>query len=90
MDEGERRAFDKRSLLVGGHMLSKLVRVNSAMRNGDRVVEVKIARTPVIVEAVGDVDVLLEFEQFQAAADRVDRPGRDIEEVTAPNIPPVH
>ena len=53
---------------------------------GDREpgVEVQFAVAAIIVEAIGQVDVLLDLDHRDAAADRVDRAGGRIDEVARP------
>src|SRR6476469_10374565 len=71
-------------------MLSETGRVGHPARYLDAIVEVQLARAAVVVEAVGEVDVLLEFQQRYAAADCVDGAGRHEEQVAAANWFPIH
>src|SRR5260221_12000861 len=50
----------------------------------------QLAWAAVVVEPIGDVGVLLELQERNAAADRVDRTRRHHEEVSGANRPPVH
>ena len=71
-------------------MLRERIRIRRRARDSDAVVEMQLARAAVVVEPVGHVGILLEFEQRNAPADRVDRAGRDHEEVAGAHRPPVH
>jgi hypothetical protein len=51
---------------------------------------VRFARATVIIEAVGDVDILLELEQRQVAVDRVDGARRNEEEIADADSAPVY
>src|SRR6476661_5450723 len=69
-------------------MAAQLVRVDRKGGNGDRILEMKCAWAAVVVQAVGDVDVLLELEQNYAASDCMNCPCRDEEVVAWANRPP--
>src|SRR5579863_735193 len=49
----------------------------------------KLARAAVIVEPISDVGMLLDFAQREAAADGVDRAGRDEERIACFHLYPV-
>ena len=49
----------------------------------------KLARASVIVKPISDVGVLLDFAQGKAAADSVDRAGRDEKRIAGLNLDPV-
>ncbi len=62
--------------------------VRLALRHADALLEMQLARAAVVVEAVGDVGVLLDLDDRAAAADRMHRVGRDVEEVAGPDRVP--
>ena len=64
-------------------------RPGAGVRHRHRLVEMELARAAVIVEPVGEVDILLDLDQRDAAADGVDRAGGRIEEVALRRRPPI-
>src|SRR3546814_4364913 len=53
-----------------------------ALAHRDPGIEVQVARAPVIVEPVGQIDILLDLDQRDPSADRVHRARRRIIEIT--------
>src|SRR6187402_689564 len=50
----------------------------------------KVARAAIVEQAVCDVGVLLELQQRNSPADRVDGPGGDVEKIAGLHRPPVN
>src|SRR3546814_9007970 len=48
----------------------------------------QLARTSVIIKPISDVAVLLNLDQRDSCADRVDCPGRKVEKVSGPHFVP--
>jgi hypothetical protein len=57
--------------------------IGAAARDGDTIVEVQLTGTAVVVEPIGDIRILLQLEQGQAAADGMDGSRRHQEEIAA-------
>ena len=57
-------------------------------RDRDRLVEMQLARPAVVVKAVGDVGILLDLDQAQPGADRVNGACRNVEEIAWPDRVP--
>jgi tRNA-specific 2-thiouridylase len=55
--------------------------LRKALCHRDPRIEVQFARTAVIIQPVGDIAVLLDFDQANAGADGVDRAGGNVEEI---------
>src|SRR5438876_566128 len=90
MDQREKGPADKRAFLTGGRMLLQRFWVRRWPRNRDGVLEVKLARASVIVKSVGHVRILLELEQRDPAADRMDGARRDEVEIAGLDGAPGH
>src|SRR3990167_5319340 len=59
-----------------------------ALRHFYRRIQVKFARPSVVIKPVSNVAVLLKLDQRDTGADRVDGPGRNVEEVSGPHFVP--
>src|SRR5690348_17976880 len=70
-------------------MFCECRRVGSSVAYVDGVVEVQLARTPVIVQPISDVGVLLELQQRDAGADGMDRPGGNEEKIAGGDRTPI-
>ena len=70
-----------------GRFGSAATRGEGRHRHG--LVEMELAGSAVIVEPVGEVEILLDLDQRDAAADGVDRAGGRIEDVALAHRPPV-
>ena len=57
--------------------------------DGQRLIQVQLARASVVIETVDHVGVLLDLAQDQACADRVHGAGRDEEGVAWPGVEPL-
>jgi hypothetical protein len=83
------RALNEQDIFVGGDMTRERRRIGRQTGYGDRILDMKLAPSAIIVEAVRRVRVLLNLDQRQPAADRVDGARRDIIEVASADRAPV-
>ncbi|ASJ90968.1 hypothetical protein CBR61_08600 [Porphyrobacter sp. CACIAM 03H1] len=65
-------------------------RVRQAPRQRKAGIEVQFATPPVIEYPIGDVGILLDFDDLHAGADGMNGAGRDVEEVASPDREPFH
>ena len=59
-----------------------------APRHRDTCIQMQFARTAIVIEPVGNVAVLLNLDQTDPGTDRMDRAGRNIEEIAGPDLVP--
>src|SRR5437764_4544425 len=88
--QGEMRAVDQDPLLRARKVLDQTIVERLCRRDRDTVIEVKFAWSAVIVEAIRYVRILLELEQRDSGADRVDRARRNEDEIAGCDGTPLH
>lgn len=85
----EVRPIDERYVSVLGNASTQPTIVDSSVSHCDTRVEVQFTRAAVIIKAVGDIGVLLHFDECQAGPDGVDRPGRKVDEIAGCHRAPI-
>src|SRR5690242_11119059 len=90
MDECELGTVDEDPLVPLVDVLSKLFGVSAESGDPNAVIEMQLAGTAVVVKPVGHVRVLLDLQQRDTFTDRVNRAGRNVEEITGADRVPGH
>jgi len=88
VNQSEGRTIDQHPLFGGRNAAGRSC-AGPGVSDPDGLLDVQLARAAVVIEAVGDVHVLLEFEQGEPAADCVDRARRDEDEIAGADRAPV-
>src|SRR6185369_684268 len=55
--------------------------IGYGLADGDAFIQMQLARAAIIVKAIGEIDILLDLDQRQAGANRMNRAGRRIEDI---------
>ena len=64
--------------------------IRRRLRHRDPIIQMKFARSAIIIQPIGNVGILLHLNQSDARADRMDGSCRDVEEVPRLHRLPVH
>src|SRR3546814_19744024 len=82
------RTFDQDATVCVGDMSVARIIVGCRLRYGKPRIQMQFPIAPIVIEAIGQIDILLDFDDDQARPDRMDRAGGFVDEIASMRLSP--